>query len=167
MEARLERGPALVREDGVLGRAALLLVPVHERELELRELGKEVRIRALLAELLLHVLDDRVDLALAGRHLVEVLEEVELGVLLHVDAEVEERLDRRVAREEVVGPRSKAEHLEVLDAENDAGDVGEVLEFLDCALRVDNGILGDVDLEAPKTDVVAEIEDAAQGIAAV
>ena len=167
VEARLERGPALVREDGVLGRAALLLVPVHERKLELRELREEVRIRALLAELLLHVLHDRVDLALAGRHLVEVLEEVELGVLLHVDAEVEERLDRCVAREEVVGPRAEAEHLEVLHSDHDARDRGEVAELGDRLLRVDDGILGDVDSEAAQADVVAEVEDAAERVAAV
>ena len=167
MEARLERRPALVREDGELGRAALFFVPVQKRKLELRELRKEVGVRALGAKLLLHVLRDRVDLGFPRRHLVEVLEEVELGVLLDVHAEVEERLDRRVAREEVVGTGAKAEHLEVLDAENDAGDVGEVLEFPDCALRVDDRVLGDVDIETPKTDVVAEVQDAAQGIAAV
>ena len=149
VEARLERRPALVGEDGELGRAALFLVPVHESKLELRQLRKEVRIRALGAQLLLHVRRDGVDLGLPRRHLVEVLEEVELGVLLHVHAEVEERLDRRVAREEVVGARAEAKHLEVLDAEDDAGDVGKVLEFLDGALRVDDGILGDVDLQAP------------------
>ena len=167
VEARLERRPALVGEDCELGRAALLFVPVHERELELRKLGQEIRIRALGAELLLHVLRNGVDLGFPRRHLVEVLEEVEFGVLLNVHAEVEERLNRRVAREEVVGAGTKAEHLEVLDAEDDAGDVGEVLELLDGALRVDDGILWNIDFEAPKPDVVAEVEDAAERIAAV
>ena len=167
MEARLERRPALVREDGELGRAALFFVPVQKRELELRELRQEIGVRALGAKLLLHVLRDRVDLGFPRRHLVEVLEEVELGVFLDVHAEVEERLDRRVAREEVVGTGTKAEHLEVLDAEDDASDRREVLEFLDGTLRVDDRVLGNIDLETPKTDVVTEIEDAAQGVAAV
>ena len=167
MERRLEGRPALVREDRVLGRTALVLVPVHERKLELRELREEIRIRTVLAELLLHVLHDRIDLGRARRHLVEVLEEVELGVLLDVDAEVEERLDRRVAGEEVLGTRTEAEHLEVLDAVDHARDLDEVLDLRDRPLRIDVRVLGDVDLETAQAAVVAEVQHAAERIAAV
>ena len=98
--------------------------------------------------------------------LVEGFEEVELGVLLDVDAEVEERLDRRVAGEEVLGTRTEAEDLQVPDAQDDTGDLGEVPEFRDRFLRRDVRILGDVDLETAKADGVAEVENAAERVLA-
>ena len=84
-------------------------------DLELGQLVQEVGVGVAGAELPGHVGGDRLDLGIA-LGLAEDVVEVELAVLHDLDAEVVERLDRRVAGQEILRPRAEGEDLELRQA---------------------------------------------------
>ena len=166
-ELRRESWPALVGKRDVLARALVLFHPVHERQLILCHARQEIRIwvAAFGAELCRHVGDDVLD---ARVILVRTVgdEQIEFRVLLNLDAEVVERLDRGVAGEEVLRARAECDDLEVLEAEQRACnglELGNHVGELFC--RADR-ILGDEGLEVAQAEVVRAVEHAAVGIAA-
>ena len=166
-EFRREGWPALVGKGDVLARTFVLFHPVHERELILGHARQQVRVRvaAIGAELCRHVGDDVLDAWVVLMGAVSD-EQVELGVLLDLDAEVVERLDRGVAGEEVLRTRAERDDLEVLEAEQRACnglELGNHVGELFC--RADR-ILGDEGLEVAQAEVVRAVEHAAVGIAA-
>ena len=99
--------------------------------------------------------------------LVEGLEQVKLGILLDVDAQLEQRRDGRVAGQEVEGTGTEGDDLEVLQAQQRAGDGQEVDDLVGAILGVAHGILGDVGLDAGQLQVVGSVQHAAVGVTAV
>ena len=145
----------------------MLFHPVHERQFILCHARQEIRIRvaALRAELCRHVGDDVLDARVV---LVGAVgdEQVELGVLLNLDAEVVERLDRGVAGEEVLRARAECDDLEVLEAEQRACDRLELGDHIGELFRRADRILGDEGFEVAQAEVVGAVEHAAVSIAA-
>ena len=165
-ELRLEGRPALVGKDIILGRALVGLGPVEQGDLVLRELGQDAGVGVVRAELLGHVGRDFCDARIV-RVVVKGREQVQLGVLLDVDAQVEQGLDGRVAGDEVVGARAEGEDLEVAQADADRRDRDELADHRGDLVRRAHGVLGDVDvLEGLQADGVAGVEHAAVRVAA-
>ena len=73
-------------------------------------------------------------------------EQVQLGVLLDVDAQVEQGLDGRVAGDEVVGARAEGEDLEVAQADADRRDRDELADHRAISSAVPTGYSGMVDV---------------------
>ena len=95
------------------------------------------------------------------------LQEVQLGVLLHVDAQLEDGRDGRVAGQEVKRTGTEGDDLQILQAQQRAGDGQEVDDLVRAVLGVAHGILGDVGLDARELEVVGSVQHAAIGVAAV
>ena len=128
------------------------------------QLEENVGIGVAGAKLAAHVRGDGLHLGVA-LGLAEDIVEVELAVLHDLDADVVERLDRRVAGQEVLRPRAEREDLELGQTENDAGDGHEADDHLGHFFGGSDGILGDMGPEFPQAHVVGVIEHAAVGVA--
>ena len=165
-ELRLKRRPALVRHHDVLRAAAVLLDPVQERQLVLREPRQDAGHLVARAQLGLHLRDLRRDARVALVLLVR-LEQVELGVLLDVDAQLKQRRDRRVAGQKVKWPRAERDDLQVLQPQQRAGDRGEFEDHVRALGRGADGIFGNVGRDAAELQVVARVEHAAERVAPV
>ena len=167
LEAELlrEGGPALVGEGDELPRALVLLGPVEQGDLELRHALAHLGIVAALAHLLGHVLADGGDALVAGVGLVGH-EQVELAVLLDLDAELIEALDGGVAGEEVLRARAEGDNLQLAQADKGAGDRQELADHPRDVLGGADGVLGDPGLEMAHPEVVGAVEHAAVGVAA-
>ena len=168
MEDGLPGWPALVGKHSIVASAAVVLIPVDEGQLQLCHLRQNLWIGvARCTELLGHVGGDSLDLLGTTSHLLELTLQVELRVLLNLYAEVIEWLDRCVASQEVEWTRTETEHLQVAHADDDAGNVTEVGQFLDGLLWCNVWILRNIDTQTAHTDVVAEVEHAAQRVTTV
>ena len=95
------------------------------------------------------------------------LEQVQLGVLLDVDAQLEDGGHGGVAGQEVEGTGTEGDDLQVLEAQERAGDGLEGDDLVGAVLGVAHGILGDVGLDAVELQVVGGVQHAAVGVAAV
>ena len=110
----LERGPALVGHGHVLGGALVGLHPVQQRQFVLRQARQDAGHLVALAQLVLHLLDLGGDARVVGMGFVGG-QQIQLGVLLNVDAQLEQRRDGRVAGEEVERTRAEGDDLQVLE----------------------------------------------------
>ena len=165
-ELGLEGRPALVGHDHVLGSALVGLDPIQQGQLILGQLGQDAGIAVALAQLVLHLLDLGGDAGIVGV-LVIGLQQVQLGVFLHVDAQLEQRRDGRVAGQEVEGTGTEGDDLQVLQAQDGAGDGHEVDDLVGAVLGVAHGIFGNVRLDAGELQVIGSVQHAAIGVAAV
>ena len=166
-EYRLPSRPALVCEYCIVASALVVLIPVEDGKLQLSHLVDDFWVSVAWTELFLHVFCNSGNLCLAGSNLLILTFHVELRVLLYLNAEVIERLDRSVAGKEVERTRTETDDLEVLDADDYAGDVAEVGELLDSFVWVYVRILRNIYLEAAETYAVWEIEHAAKCVTTV
>ena len=159
-----ERRPALVRKGHILARTLVALGPVQQRQLKLRHALEQVGVD-LAVHLLLHVGHDLRDACIAG-----VLpvghQQVELGVLLDLHAQLVQALDRRVAGEEVLRTRAEGDDLEVLHADDGAGDRHELADHGRALLGGAHRILRDVGLQMAHAQVVGAVQHAAVGVTA-
>ena len=121
----------------------MLLYPVQEGQLILGQLRKNLRLLVALAQLRLHILyhirDSRVSLML-----VEGLEEVKLGVLLDLHAQVVQLLDGRVAGQEIKGSRSKADDLKTGQAHQSPRDGQELMDHIRALLSGAHRVLRNI-----------------------
>ena len=159
-----ECGPALVGKHHIFPVALVGLGPVQQGQLELRHPLQHVGVD-LLAHLGLHLIDDA---GVACVALVGVVgdQQVQLGVLLDLDAQLVQALDWGVAGEEVLGPGAEGDDLQVRQAEDAPGDGNEFPDHLGAVLGGADGILGDVGLQVAHAQVIGAVEHAAVGVAA-
>ena len=92
-------------------------------------------------------------------------EQVELRVLLDLDADLVEALDRGVAGKEVLRARAEGDDLEVAHADDHAGHGHKVLNHLGDLGGGADRIGGDVGGEVTHAQVVAAVEHATVGVA--
>jgi len=165
-ELSLEGRPALVSKCNECSFALVCLCPVKEGELILCESGEYTCHLVAVAEFLGHILDNAGD---TGIILVLVVscEQVELGVLLDLYAEIIKSCDRSVAGKEVLGTGAEADYLEVLEAYDSAGNRNELMDHISYFGSCAYGIFGDISLDAPELEVVACVEHSAVSIASV
>ena len=93
-------------------------------------------------------------------------EQVELGVLLDLDAQLVEALDGGVAGEEVLRARPEGDDLEVAHADDGTGDGNEIGDYGRDIIRGAHRVLRDVGGQVAHAQVVAAVEHAAVGISA-
>ena len=158
-----EGGPALVGEGHVLPGALVVLGPVQEGELKLghplQQVGVDPR------HLGLHVGGHLGDALVTGVGLIGH-QQVQLGVLLDLHAQLIEALDGGVAGEEVLGPGTEGDDLQVFDADDGPGDGNEVTDHVGALLGGTHGVLGQVGLQVAHAQVIGAVEHAAVGVAA-
>ena len=129
-----------------------------------REFTKQVGEVSALAHLLRHILADFGD-ARVVRVLPVAHQQVELRVFLHLDAQLVEALDRRVAGEEVLGSGSEGDDFEIFDADDGSGDRNKLRDHLRDLRCGAHGVFGDVALELAHAQVVGAVQHAAVGVA--
>ena len=142
----------------------MLLSPVEQGQFKLCHAAAEVGIVLALAHLGSHVLADVVDAWVVLMSLISH-EQVELGVLLDLHAELIESLDRSVAGEEVLRTRTKGDDLQTLQADDGTCHGYEVSNHLGDVVGGTHGIGGDIALEVTHGEVVAAVEHTAISVA--
>ena len=159
-----EGGPALVGKGHVLPGALVLLRPVQQGDLQLGHALVHLGVVAALAHLLGHV---GADLGDAGVVLVGLVghQQIQLGVLLDLHADLIQALDGGVAGKEVLGTGAEGDDLQLGQADEGAGDGHIVLDHGGDVLGGAHGVLGDVGLQVAHAQVVGAVEHAAVGVA--
>ena len=149
-----ESGPALVGKGDIFPCTPVVLSPVKQGKLELSQTGKELRIGVSLdAELRGHVLnyviDPRIALMLPVGN-----KKVELTVFLNLNSDVIKCLDRGIACEEVLRARSECDYLKSLKSYDRPGKRDEIKGHGRKLRSGTHGILGDVGLKLPESQVI-------------
>ena len=93
-------------------------------------------------------------------------EQVELGILFDLDADLIEAFNRSVAGEEVLGTRSKGNNLQALEAKNRAGNGNKLGNHLSHVVSGSYGIGRNPCLEVAHAEIVGQVQDTAEGVAA-
>ncbi len=139
--------------------------PVQQGQFELRHPGQQVGVILALAHLGGHVGTDVGDAGIVGMGLVGD-QQVQLGVLLDLHAQLIQTLDGGVAGEEVLGTRAEGDDLQVLHAQDGPGDGHELGDLVRQFLGSAHGVLGDVGAQVAHAQVVGAVQHAAVGVAA-
>ena len=167
LEAELlrEGRPALVGKRDILARALVALGPVEQRQLKLRHAFEHIGVISALAHFLLHILTNGGNTRIARMGLVGN-EQIQLGVLLDLHAQLVQALDGRVAGEEVLRTRAEGDDLQILHADNGTGNGDKVRDHLRDILRRADRILGDIALQMAHAEVIRTVQHTAVRIAA-
>ena len=165
-ELGLERRPALVGHDHVLGGALVVLDPVEQGQFILCQAGQNTGHLVAFAQFGFHLGDLRGDAGIVCMLLVG-LQQIQLGVLLNVDAQLEQGGDGGVAGEEVEGTGAEGDDLQVAQAQQGAGDGRELLDHVGALLGGADGVFRNVSLDAAELQVVRCVQHAAECVAAV
>ena len=97
--------------------------------------------------------------------LLEGLEQVELRVLLNLHIEVVQGTDGCVAGQEVVGTRTEADNLQVLQTHNGTGNGHKLMNHLGTLGCIAHGLFGYIGTGLAQREGLAGIEHAAVSIA--
>src|SRR5699024_261526 len=124
-----EGRPALVGKGHVLAAALVGLGPVQQRQLKLRHAGQQVGVVAALAHLGGHVGADVGDAGVVGVLLVSH-QQVQLAVLLDLDAQLVQPLDGGVAGKKVLRAGAEGDDLKPLKAQDGTGDGNKLGNFV-------------------------------------
>ena len=92
-------------------------------------------------------------------------QQIQLRVLLHLDAQLIQALDGSVAGKEILGPGAKGDDLQVLHADDGPGNGNKLPDHLRTLLGGTHGIVRDVGLQVAQTQVVGAVQHAAVGVA--
>ena len=160
-----ERGPAFVGEGHVLAAALVVLRPIEEGQLELGHALAQIGIVAALAHFLGHFRTDGRDPGVACVLLV-AHQQIQLGVLLDLHADLVQALDGGVAGEKVLGTGAEGDDLQVFHTDDRPCDGHEVRNHFGDVLRRAHGVLRDVALQMAHPQVVGAVEHTAVGVAA-
>ena len=142
----------------------MLLDPVKQGQLILSKLGKNLRLVVAAAKLCLHVLNHVRNAGIVGM-LVECVEQIQLGVLLDLNADVVKLLDWSITCKEVERSGTEGYDLEVLKACKCTCDRHEVVDHICTVLSISYGILGDVRAKVTKGEIIGCIQHSAVSIA--
>ena len=93
-------------------------------------------------------------------------QQIQLAVFLDFDAQLIQALDRRVAGEEVLGTGPEGDDLQVLQADDDAGDGEEFGDLVGQFFRGADGVFRDVALQVAHAQVVGAVQHTAVRVAA-
>ena len=157
--------PALVCKGHIVPGAFVRLGPVQKRQLKLSHPGQQLRIPvALYAQLLRHIGADRPNPAVSGMGLVGH-QKVQLRVLLHLNAQLVQPLNGRVAGEEILGPGAEGDDLQALDPQNRPGHREKLPDHLRALPGRAHGIIGNVRLHPAQAQVIRAVQHAAVGVA--
>ena len=138
--------------------------PVQQGQLKLCHPLQHVGVD-LLAHLGFHLVHNAGD---AGVALVSIVryQQVQLGVLFDLNAQLVQALDGGVAGEEVLGTGAEGDDLQVLQTNDAPGDGNELADHL-CTINCGtDGVFGDVSLQVAHAQVIGAVEHAAVGVAA-
>ncbi len=161
-----EGRPALVGEADVLSCTLVILGPIQQRQLELCHAGQERGIAVTRhTKLGSHILADGLDTGIVLVCLVGH-QQIQLGVLLDLNAQLIQTLDGGVAGEEILRTGAEGDDLEALDTNDGTGNRQEITDHSRTLVGSSHGILGNVSAEMAHTEVIRAIEHTAVGIAA-
>ncbi len=160
-----ERRPAFVGEGHVPARTRVLLCPVEQGQLELREARQQVGVGvARRAELLRHVVRDAGD---AFVPLVRAVgdQKVQLGIFLDFDSQVVQRLDGRVAGEKVLRARAEGDDLQRFEPDGRARGGDELPNHLRNLIGRADRVFRYHGRDVAQPQVIRAVEHAAVGVA--
>ena len=143
----------------------MVLSPIQQSQLKLGHALQHVGVILALAHFLGHVGAHIGDAGVAGVLLVGD-QQVQLGVFLNLHTQLVQAVDGGVAGEEVLGPGAEGDNLQVLNADDGAGDGHKLGHLVGQLLGGAHGILGDIAGQAAQAQVVGAVEHAAVGVAA-
>ncbi|CCX38075.1 unknown [Clostridium sp. CAG:1013] len=92
-------------------------------------------------------------------------QQIQLAVLLDLDAQLIQAIDGSVAGEEVLRTGTEGDDLQALDADDGASDGNELSDLVGDLGSVAHRILGDVALQAAQAQVVRAVQHAAVSVA--
>ena len=159
-----ERGPALVGEGHILPAPLVVLRPVQQGQLKLGHPLVQLGIIFPLAHLRRHLGAHAGDAGVA-RVLLVAHQQIQLGVFLHLHAQLVQALDGGVAGKKVLGPGAEGDDLEVFHADDGPGNGHEVRDHGGDILRRSHRVLGDIGAQMPHPQVVGAVQHPAVGVA--
>ena len=142
----------------------MLLRPVQQRQLELGHPLAQIGVVAPLAHLGGHFRADRRDAGITGVLFI-AHQQVQLGVLLHLYAQLVQALDGGVAGKEILRPGAEGDDFQIAHADNGPGDGDKLGDHSGDVLRRAHGVLGDIALEMPHPQVIGAVQHSAVGVA--
>ncbi len=157
--------PAFVRKRNVLSGTFVVFRPVQKCQFKLRHARQKVGVPVSRAKLRRHVLRNRRYPRVAGVCLVGD-QQVQLGVLLDLHPEVVQRLDRRVAREEVLRARPECDDLQGTQPEDRARDGNEIGDHTGYAVRRSDRVRGYHRFQFAQAEIVGAVQHAAVSVPA-
>ena len=160
----LECRPALAGDGNILSVASVCLNPVKQGQLILSQLLKNLRLLVACAQLSCHLSNLSGDSCITCM-LVECFEQIQLGVLLDLNAQVVKLFDGSVTSKEVKRSGTKGNDLQIGKSDDGASDGNELVDHVCALLCSTNGVLRDVSLNIAKLQIVACIQHAAVCIA--
>ena len=144
----------------------MVLGPIQQRQLELCHAGQERGIAVTRhTKLGSHILADGLDTGIVLVCLVGH-QQIQLGVLLDLNAQLIQTLDGGVAGEEILRTGAEGDDLEALDTNDGTGDGKKITDHGCAFLGIAHGIFGNVGAEMAHAEVIRAIEHTAVGIAA-
>ena len=162
-ELGLECGPAFSGNNHMLPAALMLLDPVEQSEFILSQSGKDFRLLVSGAKLRFHIRNHGRD-SLVSRMIVEGLKQIQLGIFLDLNAQVEELLDGRVAGHEISRTGTEGNDLQAVKADDRSGDGREIRDHIRAFLRRSYRIFRNIGLQISQFQVVACVQHAAVGV---
>ena len=141
------------------------LHPVQQSQLVLRQLGQDLRLLIALAQLFLHL---RYHIGNAGVPGVGVERsvQIQLAVLLNLNAQPVQGRDRRVAGQKILGTGAEGNDLQIRQCQQRRCHRHKVPDHGGAVRCRTYRVLGNIRLHAPQIQVVGRIEHTAIGVAA-
>ena len=141
------------------------LHPVKEGKLILCQLWQNLRLPVASAKLLFHLFHLRRN-PLVSLMLLERLEQVKLGILFNLHAQVEKLLDRSIAGKEIQGPGTERNNLQSAQSYDSPGNGNKLMNPVRAFRRGPHRVLRDVGLHIAQLQVIACIQHTAICVAA-
>ena len=141
------------------------LGPVQQRQFKLGHAGQQVGVVAALAHLGGHVGADVGDAGVASV-LVVSHQQVQLTVLLNLDAQLVQALDGGVAGQKVLWAGAEGDDLQPFQAQDGPGDGHKLGHLAGNLLGGAHRVFGNIAFQAAHPQVVAAVQHAAVGVAA-
>ena len=142
----------------------MLLHPVLQGQLILRQSGENLRLFVSGAQLCLHLLHNLWDARVACVP-VKGFKQIQLGVFFDFYAEVVQLLDGSVAGKEVERTRTEADNLQLRQRKDCPRNRHKFVDHLCTVVRIADRIFGNVGADVAQCEVVACVEHSAEGVA--
>ena len=141
------------------------LHPVQQSQLVLRQLGQDLRLLIALAQLFLHLRYHIGNAGVPGVG-VERCVQIQLAVLLNLNAQPVQGRDRRVAGQKVLGTGAEGNDLQIRQCQQRRCHRHKVPDHGGTVRCRTHWVLGNIRLHATQVQIIGRIEHTAVGVAA-
>ena len=142
----------------------MLFRPVQQRQLKLCHAGQQVGVIPALPHLGGHIGADGGNAGVIGVFFIGN-QQIQLGVFLHLHAQLIQALDGGVAGKEVLRAGAKGDDLEIFHTDDGAGNGNELRHLVGQLLGGTHGVFRNIALEVAHPQIVGAVEHPAVGVA--